>query len=614
MALKGKNYLPREELKTYVRNYFEKLSQSPLSNLGKIVGNFPKISLKCIAHRTFKAYHVKNLGSLLGLMSIGQSKGRNVSWKKGKELAPDLVESLCSVADESWAAEDSAASLEIIQAKVRVAWEQPGRNQLSWVLRVKGTTLQNLVFLLRSFKNKFCEIDDNILKSDVRNALHCLEKLGILEDKREETNSTTRTGSKTWRFLLRFKTHSYDGVDSVLQELSDRWDQGRAKQSTQSGDLASEDGLVRIDTDSSTKTDLKTSSITSVQSLQRVLSQLPQERLFGIQQFQQKLEAYLTDPEDSWLIDVVGEGGVGKTSLTAKTVRSVVEKADFRDISWVTAKKQYFDLQTQAKVDHEQRSSSSFDDLILDIARDLRIELPKSSEHYFGALCEEIKSRPYLIVIDNLETLEGYKSILSRFRSPLDPQKLIAIEPSKILITSRVKLRSGLIGVRELPMTGIDRSSTIELIRDRGQNIDRIAEADDEDLMPIYDTSRGIPLITHLIVNTIAKYDFPLQEILQQIAGLDDLREFLYEDSVASLSPASLKCLCVIAASENGYAISYDILQGKVELDDAEFKECLAELSQYHLLEKVGSSLHRYPRYKIHSFLHQFMNESYRAQ
>jgi GTPase SAR1 family protein len=553
---------------------------------------------------------VKNLGSLSGLMSIGQGKGRNVSWKKGTELAPDLVAALCSVADESWSAEGNAASLEMIQAKVRVAWEQQGPDPRPWILRVKGTTLQDLVFLLKSFKNKFREVDENKLKSDIRNALHCLERLGILEDKREETNSTTRTGSKIWRFLIRLKANSYDGVDPVLQELSDRWDQARAKQSTQSGNLASEDRLVQIDADSSAKTDLKTSSITSAQSLQRVLSQLPQERLFGIQQFQQKLEAYLTDPEDSWLIGVVGEGGVGKTSLAAKTVRSVVEKADFRDIAWVTAKKQYFDLQTQAKVEHEQKPSSSLDDLILDIAHHLRIELPKSPEHYFDALCEEIKSRSCLIVIDNLETLEGYKSILSRFRSPLDPQKLIVIEPSKILVTSRVKLRSGLIGVRELPMTGIDRNSTIELIRDRGQNIDRIAEADDEDLMPIYDTSRGIPLITHLIVNTIAKYDFPLQEILQQIAELDDLGEFLYEDSVASLSPASVKCLRVIAASENGYAISYDILQGKAELDDAEFKECLAELSQYHLIEKIGSSLHRYPRYKIHSFLHQFMNKS----
>lgn len=553
-------------------------------------------------------------------MSTSQGGGRNLSWKRGKELAPDLVEALCRVADESWSAENRTMSLEAIKAKVRVLWESPD-SQGQWTLRVQRTTLQELVDVLKAFnKEKFYELSDKELQEKVRNAIHCMKKLELLEDKRGESNSKTITGSETWKFLLRFKNHSYDGVDSVLLEFSDRWDQARVKQSTQSGDLAiEEDRLVQIDADSSAKTNLKTSSIpissiTSAQSLQRVLSQLPQERLFGIQQFQQKLEAYLTDPEDSWLIGVVGEGGVGKTSLTAKTVRSVVEKADFRDISWVTAKKQYFDLQTQAKVDHEQKPFSSFDDLILDIARDLRIELPKSSEHYFDALCEEIKSRSCLIVIDNLETLEGYKSILSRFRSPLDPQKLIAIEPSKILITSRVKLRSGLIGVRELPMTGIDRSSTIELIRDRGQNIDRIAEADDEDLMPIYDTSRGIPLITHLIVNTIAKYDFPLQEILQQIAGLDDLREFLYEDSVASLSPASLKCLRIIAASENGYAISYDILQGKVELDDTEFRECLAELSQYHLLEKVGSSLHRYPRYKIHSFLHQFMNESYRAQ
>lgn len=553
-------------------------------------------------------------------MSTSQGGGRNLSWKRGKELAPDLVEALCRVADESWSAENRTMSLEAIKAKVRVLWESPD-SQGQWTLRVQRTTLQELVDVLKAFnKEKFYELSDKELQEKVRNAIHCMKKLELLEDKRGESNSKTITGSETWKFLLRFKNHSYDGVDSVLLEFSDRWDQARVKQSTQSGDLViEEDRLVQIDADSSAKTNLKTSSIpissiTSAQSLQRVLSQLPQERLFGIQQFQQKLEAYLTDPEDSWLIGVVGEGGVGKTSLTAKTVRSVVEKADFRDISWVTAKKQYFDLQTQAKVDHEQKPFSSFDDLILDIARDLRIELPKSSEHYFDALCEEIKSRSCLIVIDNLETLEGYKSILSRFRSPLDPQKLIAIEPSKILITSRVKLRSGLIGVRELPMTGIDRSSTIELIRDRGQNIDRIAEADDEDLMPIYDTSRGIPLITHLIVNTIAKYDFPLQEILQQIAGLDDLREFLYEDSVASLSPASLKCLRIIAASENGYAISYDILQGKVELDDTEFRECLAELSQYHLLEKVGSSLHRYPRYKIHSFLHQFMNESYRAQ
>jgi hypothetical protein len=578
---------------------------------------FPRLAENVLYTMISRLIMVDKLGNFLRLtecMSTGQGGGRNLSWKRGKELAPHLVEALCRVADESWSAENRTMSLEAIKSKVRVLWEPPD-SQDQWTLRIQRTTLQELVDVLKAFnKEKFYELSDKDLQEKVRNAIHCMKKLELLEDKRGETNPKTITGSKTWRFLLRFRTHSYDGVDSVLQEFSDRWDQARAKQSPQSGGLASEDRLVQIHADSSAKTDLKTSSITSAQSLQRVLSQLPQERLFGIQQFQQKLETYLTDPEDSWLIGVVGEGGVGKTSLTAKTVRSVIEKADFRDISWVTAKKQYFDLQIQATVDHDQKPSSSFDDLILDIARDLRIELPKSSEHYFDAFCEEIKSRPCLIVIDNLETLEGYKSILSRFRSPLDPQKLIAIEPSKILITSRVKLRSGLIGVRELPMTGIDRSSTIELIRDRGQNIDRIVEADDEDLMPIYDTSRGIPLITHLIVNTIAKYDFPLQEILQQIAELDDLGEFLYEDSVASLSPASLKCLCVIAASENGYAISYDILQGKVELDDAEFKECLAELSQYHLLEKIGSSLHRYPRYKIHSFLHQFMNESYRVQ
>jgi len=114
---------------------------------------------------------------------------RNLNWKKGKEHGRILIEALYSFTDADL---ETINPYDSLKKNIDSRWQ--GTN-----LWVKQTRLRDLVYLTQ-------KCGKALEKEQIRNALHCLKALEILEDKRDVTSSKTITGSDKWCFLLKFQT------------------------------------------------------------------------------------------------------------------------------------------------------------------------------------------------------------------------------------------------------------------------------------------------------------------------------------------------------------------------------------------------------------------------
>ncbi|MEG5000883.1 tetratricopeptide repeat protein [Microcoleus sp. B4-D4] len=112
---------------------------------------------------------------------------RNLNWKKGKEHGKILIEALYSFTDADL---ERSNPYESLKKNIDSRWQ--GTN-----LWVKQTRLRDLVYLTQ-------KCGKALENEQIRNALHCLKALDILEDRRNVTSSKTITGSDKWSFLLKF--------------------------------------------------------------------------------------------------------------------------------------------------------------------------------------------------------------------------------------------------------------------------------------------------------------------------------------------------------------------------------------------------------------------------
>ncbi|WP_392476276.1 hypothetical protein [Nostoc sp. C110] len=118
---------------------------------------------------------------------VMSSTGRHLSWKAGKNNANILLEALHCLADGDL---DGLGVTPHFIRNINSHWEEKNL----WVTKA---TLYALSCLTEKQGKK-------LEPEQIRNALHCLEALGFLEDKRGASNSKTKTSSKNWCFVLKF--------------------------------------------------------------------------------------------------------------------------------------------------------------------------------------------------------------------------------------------------------------------------------------------------------------------------------------------------------------------------------------------------------------------------
>jgi hypothetical protein len=356
--------------------------------------------------------------------------------------------------------------------------------------------------------------------------------------------------------------------------------------------------LQRLFPADSLQTSASAGPLSASQTTPKPLTLLPDQPLFGVSQDQQRLRQLLEQPGAPWLIAIDGIGGIGKSSLAAELAREISPLNRFCDIAWVSAKQEEFSPGTGIwPVD---RPALNVDDLATHLLEQLEEKFPfaHSSEEKIAHLTNLLKKQPYLIVIDNLETVADYEALLPLLRQ--------LAGPSKFLLTSRHSLHA-YPDIFCLTMKELDQASTFALLKYEAEirGLSLLANASPTQLEAIYQVVGGNPLALKLVVGQI--HILPLSHVLenlQQAQGkkTEDLYTYIYWQAWQGLDTMSRSVLLVMPLAQGGTLAQLTIVSG---LAMPELNQALEHLITLSLVEVYGDIEDR--RYRIHRLTETFL-------
>lgn len=277
---------------------------------------------------------------------------------------------------------------------------------------------------------------------------------------------------------------------------------------------------------------------------------LPVEFFVGREKETQEALFWLTNDESRyWIISLLGVGGIGKTELAIKIANLLKEANFFNQIVWTTAKKSW--LTSEGIISEPIDNFLSFDDVLNQIIFVLNLDLkytflPTDEKEVF--VRSTIKGFKYLIVIDNLETVEDYRII--KFIENLPA-------PSKALITSRLGKRSlsnitaqKLEGQKEIRVGPLELPHAINLFKTLSKLSANylLNSLQNKEVDEIVNRLGRIPLAIEWFVKSVDRKP-SIQEILNDLNSAEgDVLKFCFENLINELSPEAIDVLNTLPA------------------------------------------------------------------
>lgn len=329
-------------------------------------------------------------------------------------------------------------------------------------------------------------------------------------------------------------------------------------------------------------------------------------KLSGVQDQIDHTQAQLVDPNGPWIISIEGLGGIGKTALANAVLRQSVLAGHFTETAWATAKQREY--VPGVGLTESAQPALTVDGLVDVLLKQLASDsfADQSSADRLATVKQLLKERPYLIVVDNLETVTDYQALLPILQE--------LSNPSKILLTSRHSLY-GHQGVYCITLDALSQEASFDLIREEAKSpqLVALASANEADWQRIFDAVGGNPLALKLVTGQTAF--LPLANVLDNLIeakGKDnaDLYSHIYWQAWHMMDDASRQALLIMPLTHDG---TFDQLQANSKLEPSELGQALKQLSTLSLIQISGSLNKR--RYSIHRLTETFLlNEAIRWQ
>jgi hypothetical protein len=326
-------------------------------------------------------------------------------------------------------------------------------------------------------------------------------------------------------------------------------------------------------------------------------------QLVGVEQSQTALLEALMDDQSHFIVALDGLGGIGKTALADRIARDLIQTTRFDEIAWITAKHTH--LSTLGRLQIESgRPALTFPMLVDKLAN--QFDLPQQDDSHTQLERQRLvkhflRSRACLIVIDNLETVADYHSLLPELRKWQ--------RPTKFLLTSRLRLLDEP-NVFSLSLTELSIDSAYRLIRFEAERtgFTDLAKASDADLQAIYNTVGGNPLGLKLIIGQLRFHS--LSHVLARFgqassqsseAGIFD---YIYREIWETLDDIhKMVLLALTQAGETGFSLDHLAEISTLSIDSV--SQSLEKLILLSMVDLSGNLLKR--RYRLHRLTEVFL-------
>ena len=325
---------------------------------------------------------------------------------------------------------------------------------------------------------------------------------------------------------------------------------------------------------------------------------IPDEPYFPLPRREEQLHQLLTalrDPLGSTAIVIDGLGGTGKTAFALELARRALQHELFEKAVGDSAKQGQFTSEGIVRINEATLDFQTFLDTI---ARQLdHWEVTRlRPEEKLVRMAQLLRQHRYLLIIDNLESVDNAQKLVADLRGFLGG--------SKALITSRQKVRHDFVLPHSL--SGLDQEDALLFIRRdlRQRGGDQLRQASREKLLEICQVTGGVPLALKLVVAQAMFLDVDI--VLQQLKhASNDIYAFIFYESWERLSTTAQQILTYIGRTVTTTA-SWEELAGiGIAEQERELREAVHQLVDASLLDVY--TLSGQVRYGIHRLTQQFV-------
>ncbi len=266
-----------------------------------------------------------------------------------------------------------------------------------------------------------------------------------------------------------------------------------------------------------------------------------------------ELEHILTSLESrtrAWIISLTGVGGIGKTELAIQCAHLALISELFDGVIWTTAKDSWLTPEGIRPFITDY-ALVSLNDLLSTIITVLEMDarlLSYSVERKMSFVKDKLSSAPYLIIVDNLETVQD-KSII---------QFLVDIpSPSKVLVTTRlgglsaldVPIAQMLEGQREIRIGPLSEDDSVALFRQRASehSLDYSSSDHLQKIKEVAEKAGYVPLAIEWIVSQIVIKGVSLENAISRLGSSnEEVLKFCFDNLVAAVGPHAKMLLLAI--------------------------------------------------------------------
>lgn len=323
----------------------------------------------------------------------------------------------------------------------------------------------------------------------------------------------------------------------------------------------------------------------------------PYTRLIGREEQISKLIRVLRDPTSAPIFSITGIGGIGKTALAFELAERSLQEQLFIKAIWFSAKQE---ILINRHVERISEDTSTYDDILNYVYKMITQKPVPSKRRRDTELNLLLKSKPYLIVIDNLETLQD----------KIFPVHSIEkfLYPSRLLLTSRGQLPKAH-NVYNITIGGLREVYSIELIRQEAnfRGIQALVSAKDSILRQIHNATGGMPLAIKLVVGEVLA-GLAINTVLDRLhfaTDEEELYRFIFSDLWNTLTDSAR----VVLVSMPAFATSANrkMLLQVSGLRKIDFDNAIMELVHKSLLDVSEDITIGQRRYSIHALTRNFV-------